>query len=168
MFFMFLLIRFWYLSLAFFPFLLFYLFFLLLSTPGKIQWKVIIKRPSALSRQYFHTEKYYQTDYRMAVNILDFAMVIESVHQRSLWKIFRANGILSHLVEIIKSFYDNFTCSVGDGDFLFEVDTGVRNGCVMSTLLFNLVVNWIMRRTTEDQFRSIRWTALLSYMEDLD
>ena len=35
-------------------------------------------------------------------------------------------------------------------------------------MLFNLVVNWIMRRTTEDQFRSIRWTALLSYMEDLD
>ena len=76
----------------------------------------------------------------MAVNILDFAMVIESVHRRSLWKIFRANGIPSHLVEIIKSFYDNFTCSVGDGDFLFKVDTGVRNGCVMSTLLFNLVV----------------------------
>ena len=91
-------------------------------------------------------------------------MVIESVHRRSLWKIFRANGIPSHLVEIIKSFYDNFTCSVGDGDFLFEVDTGVRNGCVMSTLLFNHVVNWIMRRTTEDQFRSIRWTALLGFL----
>ena len=99
----------------------------------------------------------------MAVNILDFAMVIESVHRRSLWKIFRANGILSHLVEIIKSF-----CSVGDGDFLFEVDTGVRNRCVMSTLLFNLVVNWIVWCTTEDQFRNIGWTALLSYMEDLD
>ena len=86
----------------------------------------------------------------MAVNILDFAMVIESVHRRSLWKIFRANGIPSP---------DNFTCCVGDGDFLFEVDTGVRNGCVMSTLLFNLVVNWIVWCTTEDQFRSIRWTA---------
>ena len=34
-------------------------------------------------------------------------------------------------------------------------------------MLLNLVVNWIMQRTTEDQFRSIRWTAL-SYMEDLD
>ena len=56
---------------------------------------------------------------------------------------------------------------VGDGDFLFEVDTGIRNGCVMSTLLFNHVVNWIMRRTTEDQFRGIRWTPF-SYLEDLD
>ena len=78
----------------------------------------------------------------------------------------RANGI-PYLVEIIKSFYDNFTCCVGDGDFLFEVDTDVRHGCVMSTLLFNLIVNWIMRCTTEDQIRGIRWTPF-SYLEDLD
>ena len=37
----------------------------------------------------------------------------------------------------------------------------------MSTLLFNLVVDWSMRRTTEDQIRGIRWT-LFSYLEDLD
>ena len=36
----------------------------------------------------------------MAVNILDFAMVIESVHRRSLWKIFRANGIPSHVIKV--------------------------------------------------------------------
>ena len=36
----------------------------------------------------------------------------------------------------------------------------------MSTLLFSLVVDWIMQRTTEDQFRGIRWTP--SYLEDLD
>ena len=28
-------------------------------------------------------------------------------------------------------------------------------GCLMSTLLFSLVVDWIMQRTTEDQFRGI-------------
>ena len=37
----------------------------------------------------------------------------------------------------------------------------------MSTLLFNLVVDWIMRRTTEDQIRGIRWTPF-SYLKDLD
>ena len=68
------------------------------------------------------------------------------------------SGIPSHLAEIIKSFYDNFTCCVGDGDILFEFHTGVRQGCVMSTLLFNLVVDWIMWRTTEDQIRGIRYS----------
>ena len=77
------------------------------------------------------------------------------------------NGIPSHLIEIIRSFYRNFTCSVGDGDILCEVKTGVRQRCVMSTVLFNLVVDWIMRRTTEDQNSGIRWTPL-SYLEDLD
>ena len=37
----------------------------------------------------------------------------------------------------------------------------------MSTLLFNLVVDWIMRRTTEGQIRGIRGTPF-SYLEDLD
>ena len=89
------------------------------------------------------------------------------MHRHSLWKILRAYGIPFHLAEIIKSFYDNFTCYVGDGDILFEVHTGVRQGCVMSTLLFNLVVDWIMHRTTEDQIRGIKWTPF-SYLEDLD
>ena len=37
----------------------------------------------------------------------------------------------------------------------------------MPTVLFNLVVDWIMQRTTEDQNRGIRWTTF-SYLEDLD
>ena len=34
-------------------------------------------------------------------------------------------------------------------------------------MLFNLVVNWIMRRITEDQFRGIRRTPLF-YLKDLN
>ena len=51
---------------------------------------------------------------------------------------------------------------------LFEVKAGVRQGCIMSTVLqFNLVVDWIMRRTTEDKVRGIRWSPF-SYLEELD
>ena len=50
--------------------------------------------------------------------------------------------------------------SVGDGNILFEV-AGVRKGCIMSTVLFNLVVDWIMPRTTEDKVRGIGWTPFL-------
>ena len=37
----------------------------------------------------------------------------------------------------------------------------------MSAMLFNMTIDWVMRRTTEDQSRSIRWT-LFSTLEDLD
>ena len=50
---------------------------------------------------------------------------------------------------------------------LFEVKAGVRQGCIMSTVLFNLVVDWIMRRITEDKVKGIRWSPF-SYLEELD
>ncbi len=37
----------------------------------------------------------------------------------------------------------------------------------MSALLFNLVMDWVMRRTTEDKPRGIRWTVF-SHLEDLN
>ena len=45
--------------------------------------------------------------------------------------------------------------------------TGVRQGCCMSSLLFSLTIVWVMRKTTADQPRGIRWT-LFSTLEDLD
>ena len=61
----------------------------------------------------------------------------------------------------------NFTCSVGQGDLSFEVKTGVRQGCVMSSVLFNIAIDWVLRRTVEDQRSGIRWTPF-STLEDLD
>ena len=37
----------------------------------------------------------------------------------------------------------------------------------MSAILFNLAIDWVMRKTTEDTSRGIRWT-LFSTLEDLD
>ena len=37
----------------------------------------------------------------------------------------------------------------------------------MSALLFNLTIDWVMRQTTIDRVRGIKWT-LLSTLEDLD
>ena len=48
-----------------------------------------------------------------------------------------------------------------------QVKTCVRKGCEMSGVLFSLVMNWVMRRTTEDQQKGIRWT-LFDTLEDLD
>ena len=44
---------------------------------------------------------------------------------------------------------------------------GVRQACTMSAMLFNMTIDWVMRCTTEDQSRGIRWTVF-STLEDLD
>ena len=69
------------------------------------------------------------------------------------------------IITIFKSFYHNLTCSVGSLNS--QVKTGMCHGCVMSAVLFDLVIDWVMWRTPEDQPRGIRWT-LFDMLEDLD
>ena len=76
-------------------------------------------------------------------------------------------GIPAHIVRVIKQFYTDFCCSVGGSDLSFHVKSGVRQGCVMSALLFNIVIDWVLSRATEDRRRGIRWT-LSTVLEDLD
>ncbi|KAL9956575.1 hypothetical protein ACROYT_G038068 [Oculina patagonica] len=75
----------------------------------------------------------------------------DSVHRDSLWSILRAYGIPAHIVRVIKQFYTDFCCSVGGSDLSFHVKSGVRQGCVMSALLFNIVIDWVLSRATGRQ-----------------
>ena len=45
--------------------------------------------------------------------------------------------------------------------------SGVRQGCILSPILFLVVIDWVMRKTTSDKPRGIQWT-LFSQLEDLD
>ena len=161
----------------------------LLSVPSKILAKIIINRISKAVDQQLREE---QAGFRpgrgctdqiftlrniieqctewqrqLYINFVDFEKAFDSIHRESLWRILRAYRIPQEIVLVIKSFYNNFTCRVGSGETSFSVKTGVRQGCSMSALLFNLTIDWVMRQTTADQPRGIRWT-LFSTLEDLD
>jgi hypothetical protein len=47
------------------------------------------------------------------------------------------------------------------------VKSGVRQGCTRSPILFVVVINWVMPKTTSDKPRGVQWT-LFSQLEDLD
>ncbi|XP_062582695.1 uncharacterized protein LOC134244449 [Saccostrea cucullata] len=46
----------------------------------------------------------------------------------------------------------------------FSVKSG---GCILSPILFLMVIDWIQRNTTHDKMRGIQWT-MFSHLEDLD
>ena len=103
----------------------------------------------------------------LCINFIDFQKVFGSVHRESLSSILRAYGIPAHIVRVIKQFYTDFCCSVGGSDLSIHVKSSVRQGCVMSALLFNIVIFWVLSRATEDRRRGIRWT-LSTVLDDLD
>ena len=158
----------------------------LLSVPSKMFCKVIIQRISQVvdvilldagfrkgrgcTNQIFTLrnilEQCTEWNRQLYVNFIDYEKAFDSIHRDSLWQILRAHGIPQCIVNIIKCFHSNFTCCVGQGDLSFEVKTGVRQGCVMS-VQFNIAINWVFRRTVEDQRRGISWTPF-STLEDLD
>ncbi|CAM4596767.1 unnamed protein product [Lepidochelys kempii] len=104
---------------------------------------------------------------QLYIHFIDFEKAFDSIHRTSLWHILRAHGIPFHIINVIKSFYFNITCSVDHRELSFEVKTGIRQGCVMSAILFSVAIDWVMWRTTEDMPRGIKWT-LFSSLEDLD
>ena len=82
----------------------------------------------------------------------------------------RGYGIPVKIINIVKAFYVNSQCAViGNGGISewFEVRSGVRQGCVMSGLLFIIGIDWIMKKTCEGERSGIRWT-LTSQLHDLD
>ena len=88
---------------------------------------------------------------QLYVNFIDFEKAFDSIHRDSLWQILRAYGISQCLVNIIKCFYSSFTCCIGQGDVSFEVKTSVQQGFVMSSVLFNIAIDWVLHRTVEGQ-----------------
>ena len=104
------------------------------------------------------------------ISFIDFRKAFDSVHRVSLWNILQHYGLPGKIVALIKLFYEKFECSVlldNSVSESFPVNSGVRQGCILSPLLFVILIDWIMKRTTHDQARGIQWT-MFTKLEDLD
>ena len=97
------------------------------------------------------------------IDFMDFRKAFDSVHRNTLWKILHSYGIPSKIISIIKTFYEHFECSVIMGNDLsewFSVQSGVRQGCIISPILFLVAIDWITNNNTADRPRGIQWTVL--------
>ncbi|GFR77505.1 endonuclease-reverse transcriptase [Elysia marginata] len=74
------------------------------------------------------------------------------------------------MVYMIEDLYENFECRVLHSNQLTEpfiVKTRVKQGCILSPMLFSLAIDWLMHNVTRDKHQGIQWT-ITSMLEDLD
>ena len=82
------------------------------------------------------------------VCFVDFEKAFDSVDRQSIWNILRHYGVPEKIVNTIRLLYEGFSCQViHDGRLSeeFAVTTGVRQGCLLSPLLFLVVLDWVTR-----------------------
>ena len=67
-------------------------------------------------------------------------------------------------------FYVNFECSIILENTIteaFPVKSGVRQGCILSPILFLVTIDWVTRQTASLRTHGIQWT-IFSHLQDLD
>ena len=107
---------------------------------------------------------------------VDFEKAFDRVHRDRIWNSLQQRGIPPKIIAIIKESYNNTCCRVlheGQLSDAFEVREGVRQGCILSPVLFLLVIDDIMVSTvgTNEQF-GIQWNLFhrlshLDYADDI-
>ena len=84
---------------------------------------------------------------------VDLKKAYDSVPRKLLFKVLRAEGIPEVMVRILESLYSKTTGRVRVKGMLgaeFDLRTGVRQGCVISPLLFNIYLNHILKRAERE------------------
>jgi len=90
---------------------------------------------------------------RSYVAFVDLKKAYDSVPRKLLFKVLRAEGIPEVMVRILESLYSKTTGRVRVKGMLgaeFDLRTGVRQGCVISPLLFNIYLNHILKRAERE------------------
>ena len=98
----------------------------------------------------------------LLVNFIDFRKAFDCIHRISVWSILRCYGIPEKVIKVIQSFYKDSRCAVrADGEVgeWFQIITGVRQGCVLSPLIFLLVMDWILRRAADTGKNGLEWVS---------
>ena len=87
--------------------------------------------------------------------------VYDSVNREALWQVLRMHDVGDKLLGGIKSIYvDSLACvRVKEGvSEWFKIDSGVRQGCIMSTWIFNVYIDAEMKEVkTEMGRRGVRF-----------
>ena len=90
-----------------------------------------------------------------------------------MWTIMREMGIPGKLTRLCRVCYEHSRCMVrvgGEKSREFEVVSGLRQGCPLAPTLFNIALEWIIRRMTSEGGVKLSGNSIgaLAYADDVD
>ena len=84
---------------------------------------------------------------------VDFRKAFDSVNHEVMWRILKARGVHPKLLALIKDLYSGSRARVtahGTESGWFDIRTGVRQGCPLSPLLFNIYMDFLARQVIQE------------------
>ncbi len=110
-------------------------------------------RPGRGTRDQAHTllrliEKTMEYDKELFLCFVDLEKAYDSVPREGLFRVLEEEGAPEIVMKILRSVYSHPTAQVRIGKVLgrqFEIRTGVRQGCALSCILFNFVLNQVVK-----------------------
>jgi len=120
-------------------------------------------------------EKHRQHQRDLFHNFIDFKKAFDRVWNEGLWQVLRMFGIEEGLVQTIQALYNTTSSAVLLNNQVrdyFKTTVGVRQGCLLSPVLFNLFLVNIMRETLHNFHSTIsiggRPINNLRFADDID
>ena len=114
-------------------------------------FKLIQKRRGTrdqIANIYWITEKVSEFQKNIYFCFIDYAKAFDSVDHNKLWTILKEMSVPDHLTCLLRNLYAGQEATVRTGHGTtdwFQIEKGVRQGCILSPCLFNLYAEYIMR-----------------------
>jgi len=105
-------------------------------------------------------EKSTALDSSLLINCKDFRKAFDCVHKPSVWKTLKCYGIPEKIIGFVQNFHKDSRCAVRAGGEVgdwFKIVTGVWQGCLLSPLIYLLVMDWIWKRATDKNECGLQW-----------
>ncbi|CAF2370343.1 unnamed protein product [Rotaria sp. Silwood2] len=98
-------------------------------------------------------EKTHEHQQTVFMCFIDFKKAFDSISHNKLWTTMMKMGYPPHLIHLLAELYQKQNAKVkvaGTVSESFHIKKGVRQGCVISPYLFNIIAEMAMRETLED------------------
>ena len=93
--------------------------------------------------------KQFNQNRKLYVAFIDYRRCFDNINRQALFTVLERYGIVGQFLDVIKSLYSNVLSSVKDSNGLltdfFECPNGLKQGCILSPLLFNIFISEVSK-----------------------